>query len=272
MYGNDFEFRALINQISRDRGFDCSQYRETYIKRRVAVRLRRNHVQSYREYVLFLKRNPDEYNSLINALTINVTHFFRSPGTYRVFKRVVLPGLIEDKKAAGSGRIRIWSAGCASGEEPYSIAMASSEVLGKEMGNYCVSIIGTDIDDSSLVIAKKGEYTKHRVKGIDQWYLNRYFTKSDDDAYTVNDRLRGMVRFKRHNLLTDKHPGRMDVIFCRNVIIYLSRELQEGLFDNFYRGLNKGGYLIIGKVETLSKDIRKKFKVVDNKEHVYRKD
>ncbi len=277
MYGNELDFRALVNQISRDRGFDCSQYRETYLKRRFAVRLRRNHIQSYREYLQFLKKNPDEYNSLIDALTINVTQFFRSPETYNVLKSTVLPKLIGDKKAVNSRRIRIWSAGCASGEEPYSIAMVVSEVLGKDIVNYNVSIIGTDIDDRSLRLAEKGVYPENVVKSTTgkwstgKWYLNKYFTRSEDNMYMVNDRLKSLVQFKKHNLLTDRYPKNIDMIFCRNVIIYLSRDFQKELFNNFYRALNMGGYLVIGKVETLSRSVRERFSIIDNREHIYQK-
>ncbi len=146
MFSEEQQFIALKAKILKDRGLDCTQYKPNYLKRRLAVRMRAHRVESYREYMKILDSDTLEYNKLMDCLTINVTQFFRDPATFEVLEKVVLPQLVSDKQNRKGRVIRAWSAGCASGEEPFSLAILLSEVLGNKLRDFTVSIYATDID------------------------------------------------------------------------------------------------------------------------------
>jgi len=233
------------------------------------VRLRATGAHSYLEYLSLLERDPSEYERLLDALTINVTNFFRDRGTFRVIEETVIPELIMAKKNQGKKVIRIWSAGCASGEEPYSMAILFHKVLGKRIGDYLISIHATDIDGKVMEKAKRAEYEAGAVSGIDEEVLIRYFNHTQ--RYRPKEEIKKMVRFKRHDLIADGPLPHLDMILCRNVLIYFSRNLQGKLFEKFYEGLNRGGYLILGKTESLAGEAAGLFQPVDIRERVYRK-
>ena len=270
MPSEDLEFLALLNRIRKVRGLDCGQYKDKCIKRRVAVRMRANKVATYRDYLLVLKKNPSEYDQLLDALTINVSSFFRDSGTFAVIEDAVLPQLISFKQKHNSKIIRLWSAGCASGEEPYSLAICLSDLLADRGEEFNYTIYATDIDEGSLAKARLAEYDGEFVGGVDEKRLKRYFS-SCNGKYTVNKEVKARVRFKRHDLIADRPLTHLDLILCRNVVIYFSRDLQEKLFQAFYDGLNPGGYLVMGKTETLTSHAGKMFRPVDAKERVYQK-
>ncbi len=210
-----------------------------------------------------------EYNKLMDCLTINVTQFFRDPATFEALEKAVLPQLVSDKQNRKGKVIRMWSAGCASGEEPFSIAILLNEVLRNERYDIIVSIYATDIDEKILKKAEMGEYDDLSMEKVKREYIDRYFTYSG--RYKVKDEIKRSVRFKRHDLISEKALTQLDLILCRNVLIYFSRNLQEKLFAQFHQGLNKGGYLVIGKTETLAMEAMKMFKAVDVRERIYQK-
>ena len=176
MLSEDLEFMALLNRIHKVRGLDCNQYKDKCIKRRVAVRMRANKVATYRDYILVLKKNPSEYDQLLDALTINVSCFFRDSGTFAAIEDAVLPQLISFKQKHNRKIIRLWSAGCASGEEPYSLAICLSDLLGDSSEEFIYTIYATDIDQGSLAKARLAEYDSELVRGVDEKRLRRYFT------------------------------------------------------------------------------------------------
>jgi len=269
MLNEEQQFIALKAKILKDRGLDFGQYKPNYLKRRIAVRMRAHGVESYREYMKILDSDTLEYNKLMDCLTINVTQFFRDPATFEALEKVVLPQLVSDKQNRKSRVIRAWSAGCASGEEPFSLAILLSEVLGNKLRDFTVSIYATDIDEESLKKAERGEYEGLSMEGLKKEYLDRYFTYAG--RYKIKDEIKRSVRFKRHDLISEKALTHFDIILCRNALIYFSRDMQEKLFTQFHQGLNKEGYLVIGKTETLTVEAMKMFRAVDVRERIYQK-
>jgi len=264
------DFNVLKRQILKDKGFDCNQYRDNYVKRRLAIRLRANNLDSYRDYAKLLNSDPMEYNELIDALTITVSEFFRDTSVFDYFRKNVIPALIRAKRKKKQKIIRIWSAGCASGEETYSIAILMHDFLGANPENFLISVHGTDIDGDSLVKAKKGEYTFEEVKNVRKDSLAPYFV-FDQGRYRINDKIKGLVKFERHDLISDKPLAHFDVIFCRNVSIYFSRAMHERLHMEFYNALNNDGFFVLGKTERLCGTARKLFIPVNSKEGIYQK-
>ncbi|WP_457554575.1 CheR family methyltransferase [Candidatus Pyrohabitans sp.] len=257
------DFRRLLREIEKSSGVCLRGYRDSYLKRRIGVRIRANNLRSYDDYLNFLQSNPSEYERLLDRLTVNVTEFFRNPGTFRAFEQLVLPRLAERQN------IRIWSAGCATGEEPYSIAIALAEFFGRELEEKSVKVYATDIDAASLAKAMRGEYAPEKLKNVEQRRLTRFFVRKGEN-FAVVPEIRSMVLFERHDVLRKRWVSFFDVVFCRNVAIYFSRESLDVLYGNLYASLRRGGFLITGRVESLTEKVRDNFKVVDSRHHIYR--
>ncbi len=269
LHEDEKEFTDLKIVIKKKIGFNCEQYKQAHLKRRLAVRLRANQAGSYKEYMDFLLRNETELQKLKDTLTVNVTELFRNPETYEVFGKTVLPALIRSK---GENRtIKIWSAGCSNGEEPYSIAILVREFLGGLAKRYSISILGTDIDEDSLRKAESGIYQLKQLDKINKERLERFFVKKDETNFQVGDDLRRLVKFRNHDMISGPKLFGFDVIFCRNVTIYFEQELQERLYLNFYDALNDGGYFVMGKTETLVGPAGELFEPVDVRERIYQK-
>jgi chemotaxis methyl-accepting protein methylase len=260
-------FAALTDKISRERHFRCGSYKEKCLRRRIAVRMRARGVHSFRDYAHVLDADPREYDRLLDALTINVTKLFRNWETYDALARLVVPALwaLPD--------VRVWSAGCSSGEEPYSLAALfhrHAASLGQEGRLARVRILGTDIDRESLAAAARGEYQEAAFADTPEAMRRRYFSAALPAS--VAPELRALVDFERRDLLRESPPpGPHHLITCRNVIIYFDRATQEGLFQRFHAALAPGGFLVLGKVETLLGDARAQFAPVDGRERIFRK-
>ncbi|MFZ3060478.1 MAG: protein-glutamate O-methyltransferase CheR [Candidatus Methanoperedens sp.] len=265
---DDSEFSELKVIIKRKIGFNCEQYKQAHLKRRLAVRLRATQSKSYKEYAEVLLKNLAEEKQLKETLTVNVTELFRNPETYEAFRATVLPELI---KSRGENRtLKVWSAGCSNGEEPYSIAIMLAEYLGIAARRYNISIMGTDIDEDSLNKAGLGIFHPKQLEKISKERLERFFIKKDNN-YQVTDEIHRMVTFKNHDLISGPKLSGFDIIFCRNVTIYFEQKLQEKLYFDFYNALKDGGYFVMGKTETLIGQSSKLFKHVDLKERIYQK-
>jgi chemotaxis protein methyltransferase CheR len=262
-------FEILIKKIFKERGFDCTQYKDSYLKRRILVRLRVNNLGSYGDYIEYLDNNPEEYAVLMDTLTINVTEFFRDPSVYKFLEEKIIPDLKAGKQSRNQKFIRVWSAGCAAGEEPYSIAMVLAEVMGNELENFFVSVYGTDIDSKSINTAKAGEYSIEKAKNIPEKYIKKYFVYND--KLLISPKIKSLCRFKFLDLFKDNPLLKNDIVFCRNVVIYFANEQRDKLFNKIYSSLNNNGYLIIGKSEVLTGEISKKFKIIESRERVYSK-
>ena len=263
----DRGFLALLDEVRRERGLDCRQYKINFLKRRLSVRLRARGVESYREYTRLL--DDDEYEKLFEALTINLSYFFRDSTTFEALREKVLKPLIREKAKQRSQLMRIWSAGCASGEEPHSIAILLHELLGADLEDWRISIRATDLDARALEKARKGVYNEFSFRGADPAYIERYFTPLSGKEYSLKPEIKALVKFERHDLLADPPPRRLDLILCRNVLIYFSRQQQERLFSIFCDALNEKGCLVTGKTEILSPFASKLFQPLDWREHIY---
>ncbi len=257
--------------ITESTGFNCEQYKEAHFRRRINVRVRATNSESYEEYLKLLKKNSVEYEDLIAALTINVSEFFRNPETFGVIEKEVIPSLIKSRSDSLVKSIRIWSAGCATGEEAYSLAVLLHRVLGRDFDRYRISIIGTDIDNLSLEKARNGVYRENVLKNVDASIRENYFVRQGE-TYQVSDQLRSMIRFKRHDMISESSTSRFDLIICRNVMIYFKKEIQEQLQLNFHKALNRGGFFVIGKAETLLGTASNRFKPYNTRERLYIKE
>jgi chemotaxis protein methyltransferase CheR len=166
--------------------------------------------------------------------------------------------------------MRFWSAGCASGEETYSISILLKDLLDEKFDTFIVSIYGTDIDENCLDAAKKGIYQPRQVENVKPRDLKKYF-RFDGEMYEISHEIKDMVRFRKQDLFNGIKGGHYDMIFCRNVMIYFTKEMQKKLFERFYKSLNVGGYLIIGKTEGLFGNSRYNFEIINSRERIYQK-
>ena len=234
------------------------------------MRMRAKGAHTYAEYAGILDTDPVEYEKLVETLTINVSKFFRNPETFACIATRALPELWNSK----SPLIRIWSAGCATGEEPYSMAVLCREhalaVNDLERLNR-VRIVGSDVDRDALSVASKGRYPAAAFADTAPAVVERYFPL-EHGLRTVSPEIRNLVAFEPRDILEGGSPGgRMHMILCRNVIIYFTRETQERLFERFHDLLLPGGFLVLGKVETLLGKSREMFAPVSSRERIYRR-
>lgn len=261
----------LVAKISEARGIDLSLYRRAYLERRVAARLRVLGMRSYRQYADYLLAEPTEYEQLMDTLTINVTDFFRDKVVWDVVKRRVVPEMLAEKRRGRSRTIRMWSAGCATGEEPYSMAMMMLDALGSDASDFLVSVLATDLDPEALRFAEAGVYEKDRLRRVPPQYQVRFFKTAGDGKYEVTSEVKRRVRFSQASLFEPASTRVVDLIMCRNVFIYFDREQQARVLENFWDALARGGYLVLGRSEKLSLEAAQRLDAIDGKERVYRR-
>jgi chemotaxis methyl-accepting protein methylase len=265
----EVEFHALLDKISRDRAFRCRSYKDKCLRRRIAVRLRARGIPNYTEYAELLDSDPREYDRLLDTLTINVTKLFRNWESYDALARLVVPVLWSSPAAP----LNVWSAGCASGDEACSLAIlfhrhAAAAGEGARVASR-VRILGTDIDSASLIAAARGVFPEPAFADTPPDIRATYFA-AGLPAEAAPD-VREMLRFERRDLIQQPPPVGQHLICCRNVIIYFDRETQEALFARFHEALVPGGYLMLGKVETLFGAARGLFTPVDARERIFRR-
>ncbi|MBU0685550.1 MAG: protein-glutamate O-methyltransferase CheR [Thermoplasmatota archaeon] len=261
----------VMRHLFRSRGIDMSGYSPSFMMRSIKRRIGRSGCANHSTYLRLLLRSEEETNELLGALSINVTEFFRDKGAFEAWSAKVLLPLVSSKSASG-GLLRIWSAGCASGQETYTLSICVNEALKKcTLGRIpMVTILGTDISVKALAKAKSGSYTKEEVRGVPEKYLAEYFQKHGN-AYEVGESLRKVVRFTRENLLDTPSSKYFDAVVCRNVMIYFSRAMHEQVVMNLYHALSRDGYLMLGKTETLMGAPRDSFEVVDLEHRILKK-
>jgi len=266
--GGDEALEALMRQIERARGLKLTSYKQPCLKRRLAVRMRARNVHGYADYGRVLDAQPDEYDLLLDALTINVTKFFRNAETYALLESRVMPLLCA--RATPATPVRVWSAGCASGEEPYSIAILFGEGLAGKPGDLRarVRIDATDLDPGALDALRLASYAAPAVEDVRPELLAKHFTPGP--PYRLRDPAKRLVDAIRHDLTHEPppHPP-YDLIVCRNVVIYFDRPTQERLFETFFEALVPGGWLLLGKVETLFGAARTRFQLEDARERLF---
>jgi len=264
---DDGALEALTRKISQARGVSCDAYKDKCLRRRLAVRMRARGVHTFEAYGRVLDEDAGEYDLLLDALTINVTKFWRNPETWQALVHPHLTALWRERR----GAMRVWSAGCASGEEPYTLAVALAEVarLAPDAGRLdWARIDATDIDRDSLARVTAAEFPDASFVEMPPELTQRYFTPPPRRPLPALQRL---VRVRRHDLTRDPPPDPpYDLIACRNVVIYFGRATQERLFTTFADALAPGGMLLLGKVETLFGPARGRLTLVDPRERIYR--
>lgn len=252
---SDFErFRTLINNASGiyfDRGkMDLLRYG---LSERAEI-IGAGELSDYYDFLTTDQHREEELRQLLSHLSVQETHFFRNLPQFDALRKYVIPEIAR-RKATGSRKLKFWSAGCSTGQEPYTIAMSVMDVL-PDPQNWEIQVLATDLNDHALEVAKKGWYPASKTTGLDRDHLNRYFIEKDN-GYQVKDSLRDIVHFSRHNMVTESLPiqvfGTCDVVFCRNVIIYFTHQTAKHVIELFFDILNPGGYLFLGHSETLWK-------------------
>jgi chemotaxis protein methyltransferase CheR len=251
----DFErFRKLINQTS---GIFFDRGKRDLLRLGLTDRADAVGAETLTEYYEQLTSLPDrevELRRLLDHLSVQETQFFRNLPQFDALRKYVIPEIVQ-RKSNGYRNLRFWSAGCSTGQEPYSLAMAVLDVL-PDAESWNIQILGTDLSENALAIAERGWYQERKLTGIDRNHRERYFRESDG-GYVVAEPLRRMVHFTRHNMVTDSLPvsifGTCDFVFCRNVIIYFTHETAKYVIEHFFDILNPGGYLFLGHSETLWK-------------------
>lgn len=237
----DYEdFKKFILQQTT---IDLNAYKERQMKRRIDTLIARNKFKDYDSYCNAIKVDKDLMEEFVNYITINVSEFYRNPALWKTLEDVILPDLINK---FGSN-LKIWSAACSTGDEPYSLAM----VLAKKVPLSKVRIYATDIDEQVLAKAKDGVYGANSLKGLPDEYKNKYFEKMGDRFYKISDEIKRCVEFRKANLLRDAYPTGMHLIVCRNVMIYFTEEAKEDIYKKFNNSLVKDGCLFVGNTEQI---------------------
>lgn len=272
-------FVALTRKIAAERGFGCASYKDGCLRRRIAVRMRARQVTSYDAYRALLDADPAEYETLLDALTINVTKLYRDAAVWDFVAERVIPALW----AQDPPRLTVWSAGCSSGEEAYTLAALlhrQAERTGTLERLPRVRIVATDIDRASLEAARAGVFGEDRFSEMPPALTQRYFStvvpRLEGSHATAGraaaPELRALITVQRHDLLTEPVPVQeVQLIACRNVVIYFDRPSQGPLLQRFRDALAPGGYLVLGKVETLLGEPRRLFEVVDAGQRIFRR-
>jgi chemotaxis protein methyltransferase CheR len=264
------DFQCVRNLVTEHAGIYLSDAKKDLVYSRLSKRIRKLGFSGFRDYCEYLKQgHEDELVNFVNAITTNLTSFFREKHHFEYLKSTVMPRLLQDN--AGNKRIRIWSAGCSTGEEPYSLAMTVKEALRGTYG-WDVKILATDLDTNVIEKAKSGVYAKERIEGLDQSIVRKWFKKGSgkhQGLVRVHPELKDLITFKQLNLMNQwPMKGPFDVIFCRNVVIYFDKATQKVLFNRYADILRDEGNLFIGHSETLFK-VSTRFKLIGNT--IYRK-
>jgi two-component system CheB/CheR fusion protein len=261
------DLEALLEKIYNERGYDFREYKTSSVERRIKKRLFEHHLETYDQYSALLDQNPGEYSKLFDTLLINVSEFFRDPEAWKVIDDEIIPKILAKKNKGGS--IRVWSAGCSTGEEPYSFAILLADKLGDAISDYEIRIYATDIDDKALVEARAGQYTTDKLKNVQDEFLNKYFIK-EDGFYKIHRNIRQMVSFGRQDLVSDAPISRLDIVICRNVLIYFNSDLQNRVITKFHYALCDHGYAFFGKSESMLASSRL-FEGVNKKWRIFKK-
>lgn len=258
-------FKQILTVLRVRRSVDFTYYKQSTLKRRIIRRMALVKIEKPLEYLSFLREYKSEQDALYNDMLISVTHFFRDPQSFEVLCDNIFPALLSKKNI--NEALRIWIAGCATGEEAYSMAICLQEQLGDKAAAMKIQIFATDISETAIAKARTGIYRQTELDGVSTSRLQQFFTKIDG-SFQVNKAIRDMCVFAHHNLLKDPPFSKIDLVSCRNVMIYLEPVLQKRALTTFHYSLNEGGYLILGKSETIgnSTDI---FTTYNSTEKIY---
>ncbi len=238
----DYEqFKSQVYKLTK---IDLSSYKEKQMKRRIDSLIARHKYDNYDQYIEAIKKDAVLFEEFVNYLTINVSEFWRNPEQWEVLEKKILPDLL---KESNNGVLRIWSAACSTGDEPYSLVM----LLSKFVPLSRIRIIATDIDKQVLEKARMGLYNQKSIQGLPEEFKNKFFTKVGLSNYQISEDVKKCVEFREHNLLNDTYPNKLDLIVCRNVLIYFTEEAKEQIYIRFNDALRSGGCLFVGSTEQI---------------------
>lgn len=237
------DYEKLKKDVYALTKIDLNCYKEKQMRRRIDTLITKNKITSYDDYVKLIKSNPEKFEEFVNFLTINVSEFYRNPEQWEVLDKDVFPRLVQ--KFGKS--LKVWSAACSTGDEPYSLVMALSRHV--PLSN--IKIIATDIDKQVLDKARMGLYNAKSISSVPEDFKKKYFTQVGG-SYQISDEIKKCVEFKEHNLLKDPYPTRCHLIVCRNVVIYFTEEAKDEIYRKFNQSLVKEGVLFIGSTEQIT--------------------
>ncbi|MGI6085461.1 MAG: CheR family methyltransferase [Acetivibrionales bacterium] len=239
---NDYElFKSKFYNLSN---IDLNLYKEKQMKRRITSLIEKYGLTTYCSFLEEMKKNIELYKLFINYLTINVSEFYRNPNQWVLFENRILSGVFNNKNLSD---LRIWSSACSTGDEPYTIVM----ILNKHLPLEKIRVLATDIDLEAINKAKVGIYPSRSLKELPKEYLDKHFTKVDNDSYQISEKVRKCVSFKQLNLLEDPYPMGLDIIVCRNVLIYFTEDAKNNIMKKFSESLKSKGVLFIGSTEQI---------------------
>jgi two-component system CheB/CheR fusion protein len=245
---SDLAFEALLNYLKLSRGLDFTGYQRPSLMRLMKQRMLKVGVESYSEYLDYLEVNSIELTHLLDALLLNVTTFFRDPSAWESLAEDVIGRILASKQ--DNEPIRIWSAGCASGEEAYTLAIVLAEALGAEEFRSRVKIYATDLDEDALTHGRLASYTPRQLRDVPDQLRDKYFD-AGNTVYTFRQELRRAVIFGRHDLIQDAPISRLDLLVCRNTLMYFTAQTQARILARFHFALKDTGFLFLGKAEML---------------------
>ena len=248
MSSNEARVEELLDYLKGTRGFEFTAYKRSSLMRRIQKRLQAVNIGSYEDYQTYLEAHPEEFGLLFNTILINVTSFFRDPEAWEFLSSQIVPRIIASGRAEAA--IRVWSTGCASGEEAYTLAIILAEQLGFEQFRRRVKIYASDVDEDALMQARHAIYTASQVQDIPSEFLSRYFERVDD-RYLFHKDVRRSIIFGRHDLVQDAPISRVNLLVCRNTLMYFTRDAQAKVLKRFHFALRDGGFLFMGRAELL---------------------
>lgn len=243
----DENFSKFRNVIYNESGIHFSTANRSILESRLKERLKISKLDSIEEYHRLILSSPEELKVLLDSVTTNLTRFFRNTAHVETFDNYVIPELIRIKREKGDKSVRVWSAGCSTGEEPYTIAMSLKEKL---PADFQVIVTASDLSLKSLMVGTEGFYPESRISGVPEQYLKKYFEQRGS-GYQVREEIRKLIKFDYHNLKNDSGQRNLDVIFCRNVLIYFDEPAQKNVVDRFWDALAPYSFLFIGHSESL---------------------
>jgi two-component system, chemotaxis family, CheB/CheR fusion protein len=260
-------FLELLEYLKQKRGFDFTGYKPTSLTRRIKRRMQMVNIVDFTDYIDYLEVQPDEFSLLFNTILINVTGFFRDQDAWDVIRDRVIPEIMKNKRP--NDLVRVWSTGCASGEEAYTAAILLAEALSEDQFRDRVKIYGTDVDEDALAKARQGAYTAKELEGAPEYLREKYFTEVGG-LYSFNKELRRNLIFGRNDIIQDAPISRIDLLICRNTLMYFNIETQLKILARFHFALNDQGYLFLGKAESLLSHTVA-FSPVDIKKRIFKK-
>lgn len=236
-------YESFKSDILKMTEIDLNAYKEKQMKRRIDSLIAKHGVSGYDNFVRLLKNDHDMFEEFVNYLTINVSEFYRNPNQWGILENDILPKMLKE-----SGKdLKIWSAACSTGDEPYSLIMLLSKFMPLEKAH----VLATDIDNQVIEKAKAGLYNEKSLAGLPKAFRERFFSKVGEKNYAISPDVKKQVTFKQHNLLKDTYPSSQDLIVCRNVMIYFTEEAKEEIYKKFHQALRPGGILFVGSTEQI---------------------